>query len=65
LVTENEELELVEESASTKMEKKTVDRGAGKLEAPVSRARVNENRMNVKSAGDTTLDHGISRDEQS
>jgi hypothetical protein len=46
--------------------KETLSRGgAGKLEAPASRARVNEGRMDVKSECDTTLDHGIIRDEQS
>jgi hypothetical protein len=50
----------------SKIEKKTSDwGGAGKLEAPASRARVNEDRMNVKSECDTTLDHGIARDKQS
>jgi hypothetical protein len=56
----------MEGSTPSETEKETARRGGtGNIEAPASQARVNEDRMNVKSDCDTTLDHGIIRDEQS
>jgi hypothetical protein len=54
-----------EAPSKTKKEETSSRGGAGKLQAPASRTRVNEDKMDVKSECDTTLDHGIIQDEQS
>jgi hypothetical protein len=65
--TPNHGLDTVEVSVPYKMKKRKMARvgGTGNTEAPVSPKRVNWRWMNVKSESDTTLDHGIIRDEQS
>jgi hypothetical protein len=66
--TTKQALDFVEGSTPSKTEKKETSSrggGGGKLKAPASRARANEDRIDVKSECDTTLDHGIIRDEKS
>jgi hypothetical protein len=56
---------LAEGSTPSETEKETARRGGtGNIEAPASRARVNEDRRDGKSECDTMLEHGIIRDEQ-